>query len=98
MTASPPIVVASPDESTIHRRLHQAQMMRCLIALGSAGLLALAICVHGGLLDTFDSMVRQWARPDDVWGTAQLRADLVVEGLRPAYSLPFWRRSRSHTV
>ncbi|MGH8823077.1 MAG: phosphatase PAP2 family protein [Jiangellaceae bacterium] len=39
--------------------------------------------VHLGLLDTFDSIIREWARPDDVWGTAQLRADYVVEGLRP---------------
>jgi membrane-associated phospholipid phosphatase len=40
--------------------------------------------VHLGLLDSFDSIIREWARPDDLWGTAQLRADYVVEGLRPA--------------
>jgi membrane-associated phospholipid phosphatase len=45
---------------------------------------ALAVSVHLGLLDSFDSIIREWARPDDVWGTAQLRADYVVEGLRPA--------------
>ena len=37
-----------------------------------------------GLLNTFDSVIREWMRPDDVWGTAQVRADYVVEGLRPA--------------
>jgi membrane-associated phospholipid phosphatase len=35
------------------------------------------------LLNTFDSIVREVARPHDVWGPAQIRADLVVEGLRP---------------
>jgi membrane-associated phospholipid phosphatase len=53
--------------------------------LTSAGVAfaALAISVHLGLLDTFDSIIREWARPNDVWGAAQLRADYVVEGLRP---------------
>jgi membrane-associated phospholipid phosphatase len=40
--------------------------------------------VHFGLLTTFDSAIRELMRPDDVWGTTQLRADYVVEGLRPA--------------
>lgn len=57
---------------------------RSWLAWGSAcAFIALAIAVHLGLLDTFDSMARAWARPDDVWGTTQLRADIVVEGLRP---------------
>ena len=30
----------------------------------------------------------QWARPDDVWGAAQLRADIVVEGSAPDSSSP----------
>jgi membrane-associated phospholipid phosphatase len=55
------------------------------IALGSFGtLIALTVCVRLRLLNTFDSMVRNWARPHDVWGTVQVEADLVVEGLRPA--------------
>jgi membrane-associated phospholipid phosphatase len=54
------------------------------IALWSAGAFtALAVVVHLGLLNGLDSIVRQWARPQDVWGPAQLRADVVVEGLRP---------------
>ena len=60
-------------------------MRRWWMALGSAGAFtALAVAVHLGLLNTFDSIVREWARPHDVWGSAQLRADLVVEGLRSA--------------
>jgi len=55
------------------------------IALGSFGALtALTVSVYLHLLNTFDSMVREWARPHDTWGTAQVDADLVVEGLRPA--------------
>ena len=42
------------------------------------------MAVHLGLLDRFDLIARAWARPDDVWGAAQMRADFVVEGLRPA--------------
>ena len=52
------------------------------IALGLV-FVVLAILVKLGLLNTFDDRIRQLARPDDVWGTTQLRADVVVEGLRP---------------
>jgi membrane-associated phospholipid phosphatase len=59
-------------------------MTRWRIALWSAGAFAaLAVLVHLGLLNNLDTIVRDWARPHDVWGTAQLRADFVVEGLRP---------------
>ncbi len=57
---------------------------RWWLAIGSAGaFITTAVIVHLGLLDSVDSIIREWARPDDVWGTAQLRADYVVEGLRP---------------
>jgi membrane-associated phospholipid phosphatase len=60
-------------------------MTRRRIALWSAvAFTAQAVVVHLGLLDGLDLIVRNWARPHDVWGAAQLRADLVVEGLRPA--------------
>jgi len=58
--------------------------MRKWIALGSAvAFIALAISVDLGLLDRFDTLVRGWARPHDIWGPAQFRADVIVEGLRP---------------
>lgn len=47
------------------------------------GLLALA--VHLGMADAVDGAVRSAARPGDVWGPLQVRALLVVEGLRPAH-------------
>jgi membrane-associated phospholipid phosphatase len=59
-------------------------MTRRWIAWGSVSAFTpLAISVHLGSLNTFDAIMRQWARPDDVWGAAELRADIVVEGLRP---------------
>jgi membrane-associated phospholipid phosphatase len=48
---------------------------------------ALAIVVQLGLVDSLDTTVREWARPGDVWGTAQLQASLVVGGLRPVVVL-----------
>jgi membrane-associated phospholipid phosphatase len=60
-------------------------LRRWWITLGSTGVfIALAVSVHLALLDAFDSVIREWARPQDVWGTVQMRADYVVEGLRPA--------------
>jgi membrane-associated phospholipid phosphatase len=79
-------------------------MTRWRIAAWSAvAFTALAVVVHLGLLDGLDSIVRNWARPDDIWGAAQLRADLVVEGLRPevvavllaAFTLAYCAKSRS---
>jgi membrane-associated phospholipid phosphatase len=59
-------------------------MTRKWIAVGSAvAFIALAVNVDLGLLDRFDSLVRAWARPHDIWGPAQVRADVIVEGLRP---------------
>jgi membrane-associated phospholipid phosphatase len=60
-------------------------MKRWQIALGSAGAFAaLAVSVRLGLVNAMDSIIREWSRPNDVWGTAQQWADVVVEGLRPA--------------
>jgi membrane-associated phospholipid phosphatase len=60
-------------------------MKQWWIALGSAcGFIALAASVRLGLPNSLDVIIRGWARPHDVWGTAQLWADLVVEGLRPS--------------
>ena len=62
-------------------------MMRCagIAVPDTAGAFtALAVAVHLGLLTTFDSIVREWARAVRHLGMAQLRADLVVEGMRPA--------------
>jgi membrane-associated phospholipid phosphatase len=66
------------------RRL-TAHPAKWLIALGSAGaFIILAVCVHLGLTQTLDVALRDWARPHDVWGIVQLRADVVAEALSPA--------------
>ena len=43
----------------------------------------LTLLVATGLADSVDATVRQGFRPDDVWGSTQLRADFVVEALEP---------------
>jgi len=54
------------------------------IACVAGGLyLLLTLLVMGHLTDTLDATVRQWFRPDDVWGSVQLRADVIVEGFKP---------------
>jgi membrane-associated phospholipid phosphatase len=59
------------------------------IALGLAlAFLVLAVVVRLGLLDAWDSSARAWFRPNDEWGPRQLRADRVVEGLRPPVIVP----------
>lgn len=48
------------------------------------GFVLFTLFVQQQLLNHFDAQVRQFARPNNVWGAAQMRADLVVEGLRPS--------------
>ncbi len=48
-----------------------------------AAFVVLSTLVRFGALDGFDARVRAWVRPGDVWGDPQIRADYVVEGLRP---------------
>lgn len=47
----------------------------------------LTLLVATGATDRVDVAVRDTLRPDDVWGTVQVRADTVVEGLKPARTL-----------
>jgi len=56
------------------------------VAGGLYVLLTLLVAVH--LTDPVDAAVRQWFRPDDVWGPTQLKADRVVEGLSPTHVAP----------
>jgi membrane-associated phospholipid phosphatase len=43
-----------------------------------------------GTLHRLDVAARNAFRPDDVWGTVQVRADMVVEGLEPSRVLPVY--------
>ena len=59
------------------------------LGLGAGvGFLILSIAVRLGLLDAWDTTTRYWFRPHDEWGSLQLRADYVVEGLRPVRIVP----------
>lgn len=58
-----------------------AAVWGALVCLALAVLLGLL--VWAGSMARLDIAVRDHFRPDDVWGQAQLRADLVVEGLKP---------------
>lgn len=60
-----------------------------VLAVGwGTALVLLSVLVASGATQHLDDEVRELFRPDDVWGTAQLRADVVVEGLRPTRALP----------
>jgi membrane-associated phospholipid phosphatase len=60
-------------------------MKRWWIALSSAcAFAALAVSVRLSLVSPMDLIIRDWARPNDVWGPGQQWFDVVVEGLRPA--------------
>ena len=49
--------------------LSRGRVRQWWIAVGSVvAFTALAVIVDLGLLNTFDSIIREWARPDDVWG------------------------------
>ena len=54
-----------------------------IVIASAAAFTTLAVGVQLGLLNTFDSIIRQWMRPDDEWGPAQIRTIYVVDGLRP---------------
>jgi len=48
----------------------------------------LAVLVRLDVLGGWDADILQWARPDDGWGPAQIRADHIVQGLRPSRVAP----------
>jgi membrane-associated phospholipid phosphatase len=59
-------------------------------AAAFVGFALLALLVATGATYSLDVDVRDALRPRDVWGTAQVRADTVVEGLEPGRALPFF--------
>ena len=52
-------------------------------AAAGAAYAVLTVLVASGLADSLDTAVRQWFRPGDIWGLTQLRAEVVVESLKP---------------
>jgi hypothetical protein len=69
----------------------QQQQIRWLVRIGfgaAIGFVILSVAVRLDLLNSWDTSTRYWFRPNDEWGPRQLRADHVVEGLRPTRILP----------
>ncbi|WP_344149672.1 phosphatase PAP2 family protein [Nocardioides koreensis] len=52
-------------------------------ALAGLCYLALTIMVATGTTQHLDDAVRQWFRPDDVWGQAQIRTGPTIDALEP---------------
>lgn len=74
-----------------------------LAAVAAVAFLVLTVLVATGATQDLDVAARDYFRPDDVWGTTQIRVDVVVEGLKPRNMVPLlalvalvacvWRRS-----
>lgn len=56
-------------------------------AATAAAFVLLSALVALGLTQALDTRLRDAFRPGDGWGPMQVRVDLVVEGLRPAWAL-----------
>jgi membrane-associated phospholipid phosphatase len=97
-----------PPDCRAHRpaKLSEKTLMkRWWIALSSVcAFAALAVSVRLDLVSPVDLIIREWVRPNDVWGLAQQRSDVVVEGLRPAvlaallaaFTIAYSVKHRSH--
>jgi undecaprenyl-diphosphatase len=54
-----------------------------LAVLAATAFVLLTVLVASGATRALDVAARDLFRPHDVWGAVQIRADVVVEGLRP---------------
>ena len=71
-------------EGGAHADRLRGRRLAITIACVAGGLyLLLTLLVMGHHTDTVDATVRQWFRPDDVWGPTQRRVDVIVEGFKP---------------
>lgn len=59
-----------------------------LAIIGAASFVMLAVLVATHATQGFDDAARGFFRPHDEWGQLQLRADVVVEGLKPRNIAP----------
>lgn len=81
-TARTPVSAAvQHDSPRLTGRRRRAALTCALIA--SAAYAALALSVAAGLTQHWDEVARDYFRPGDRWGPAQMRVDLFVEGLKP---------------
>jgi len=59
-----------------------------LAATAAVAFVVLTGLVAAGTTRQLDVAVRDWFRPHDVWGEAQVRVDVLVEGLKPSRAAP----------
>ena len=59
-----------------------------LSAIAATAFVVLAVLVAAHATQDLDVAARNHFRPHDVWGTTQMRVDVVVEGLKPSKVLP----------
>jgi membrane-associated phospholipid phosphatase len=69
-----------PTSTTAHAGGPVALAAVCVVALGLIGLLVATQATQG-----LDVAVRDTLRPGDEWSTAQVRVDILVEGLKPLH-------------
>lgn len=59
-----------------------------LAAVAAVAFLVLTVLVATDATQDLDVDARDYFRPDDVWGTTQIRVDVIVEGLKPRNVAP----------
>jgi len=59
-----------------------------LAAVAAAAFVVLAVLVAAHATQDLDVAIRNRFRPHDVWGTTQMRVDVIVEGLKPSKMVP----------
>ena len=59
-----------------------------LAAVAATAFVVLAVLVATHATQDLDVAARNHFRPHDVWGTTQMRVDVIVEGLKPSKMLP----------
>lgn len=69
-------------------RPDQSRGLFAVAAVAAAVFVLLAVLVATHATQDLDVAARNHFRPHDVWGTTQMRVDVIVEGLKPSKMLP----------
>jgi membrane-associated phospholipid phosphatase len=66
----------------------RARGLFVLAGVAAVTFVVLTVLVAAHATRDLDVAARDYFRPDDVWGTTQIRVDVVVEGLKPRNMVP----------
>ena len=80
-------LLTEPGATLDNQGPHRHPVLRTLASTFLASAMVLTVLVLSGRVQAADDRLRQYFRPDDVWGRAQLDATYVVDGLRPTRML-----------